>query len=74
MTATETRMPPVGADVVLEAYCRGCGRQLGRWRFEWDGKPRTFSGHVCSGRTQDVAVVMEWLEIGEPVMDNEEQW
>lgn len=71
-TPTETRMPPIGADVHLEAYCCGCGRQLGRWRFEWDGQPRTFSSHICGGDAQNVAYRMEWLEVGEPLDDSDE--
>jgi hypothetical protein len=71
-TPTETRLPPVGVDVMLWAACRGCGRKLGYWHFVWDGEPRTFTGHICSGKTQDVAVVMEWLEIGEPLDGSDE--
>lgn len=65
MTATEMRMPPIGADVCLRAYCRACFRELGYWRFEWDGEPHTFTGHICGGNTQDVAYEMTWMEIGE---------
>lgn len=63
--AAEVRMPPIGADVHLAAYCNGCGRTLGRWNFVWDGEPRKFSSHICSGQPQNVVYQMQWLEVGD---------
>jgi hypothetical protein len=65
-------MPPIGAEVKLWAYCRGCGSNLGYWHFVWEGEARKFTSHICSGHTQDVVVQMEWLEIGEPLEDAED--
>ena len=61
VTDTKTRLPQVGDDVTLAAWCQGCGAALGRWRFVWDGEPRDLKSHTCVGSEQGILVQMDWL-------------